>query len=679
MIKVSVVVPTYKTAPEGLQRLVDSLDGQTMPSDEFEVIFIDDGSPDDTFERLKMLQSSHANVQLDRIENSGWPSRPRNVGIDKAQGEYVLFMDHDDTLYPDALRAGYELAKGSDADVLSGKEVRTDDAGWVFDSFEKDERQALDRDGDHPLTPLNPHKLYRRRLLEEYSIRFPEGRLVLWEDQFFNLRVARYAKVMSRLASVPFYHWVTTAGSGTTLFDVTQIYYWQMLRRLCEAVDVELSGPDRKLLHEQIARLQYGARVLGAYNVGYAKRSVEARRMIFAESRALREDFELSRFDDSLSVSVRLRAQLVGADRQDLLERLCSEDVAIAGWGTARSMTWHAGVLEVTTTVEWSSAQGRRPTLRRKGERILKVLSPELSEAFSDDDRDMTAEVSRATGAFAIRNREDKVVWSTPSTWSVHTEEAADGSVRITGALTTTIDPSTAAHGSTLESTYWDLQTRVRLGSALTHRNLRSDLPPSASFVKGRLHLVYPNDGGHATLIPDGQAETVRRLTPLSATQNEDGRVRVHLSGVHDGQGSIATVVGLDASAAIDEVDFVEHPAVLDIDGGQATLTFDATSKVMRVRIGDRIGRRPKFWTLFVTPPEIELNVGQFPKIRTTDEIVAEDQERERAAAAAAESNAGSRKPEGDAPNADQSTPKPGVMRRIRRRCGKLLRSWGLR
>jgi glycosyltransferase involved in cell wall biosynthesis len=69
-----------------------------MLAADFEVIFVDDGSPDDTWRRLQQIRDSHANVRLERIEHSGWPSRPRNVGLALAQGEYVLFMDHDDEL-----------------------------------------------------------------------------------------------------------------------------------------------------------------------------------------------------------------------------------------------------------------------------------------------------------------------------------------------------------------------------------------------------------------------------------------------------------------------------------------------------------------------------------------------------------------------------------------------------
>ena len=104
--KVSVVVPAYNSA-DTLERLLGSLDAQTLPQHEFEiVVVVDDGSTDGTFELLQRLQLDRPNLVAQRIEPSGWASRPRNVGTELARGEYVLYMDSDDTLYPDALRRG---------------------------------------------------------------------------------------------------------------------------------------------------------------------------------------------------------------------------------------------------------------------------------------------------------------------------------------------------------------------------------------------------------------------------------------------------------------------------------------------------------------------------------------------------------------------------------------------
>lgn len=83
-VRVSVVVPVYNTG-EHIEQLIDSLAAQTLPQDEFEVIFADDGSTDETPARLDRLAQERDNVSVLHLPNSGWPGRPRNAGTDVAR------------------------------------------------------------------------------------------------------------------------------------------------------------------------------------------------------------------------------------------------------------------------------------------------------------------------------------------------------------------------------------------------------------------------------------------------------------------------------------------------------------------------------------------------------------------------------------------------------------------
>ena len=118
-VKVSVVVPVYNTG-KYVDECAPSLLGQSLPADEYEVIYVDDGSTDDTLTRLEKIAAGHLNVQVHTRPNSGWPgaaqSRHRH-----AKGEYIQFVDHDDMLGPEALERLYEHAKRNDADVVLGK------------------------------------------------------------------------------------------------------------------------------------------------------------------------------------------------------------------------------------------------------------------------------------------------------------------------------------------------------------------------------------------------------------------------------------------------------------------------------------------------------------------------------------------------------------------------------
>lgn len=284
-LKVSVVVPTYRPG-EGLDRLVASLDAQTLPTSEFEVIFVDDGSPDDTYERLQRIASTRPHVRVERIENSGWPCRPRNVGTDLATGEYVAYMDHDDLLYPDALRGAYEYGAAHGADVVNGKEARTHDASWAIDLYREDEPQSIGRTDQHPLIPMNPHKLYRRAFLVEHGIRFREGGVVMWEDIFFNMLVDRHATTISTLASVPYYHWYMTPGSGSKGFLRSGPEFWRWLREVLTATEADLAGDEHELSRHQLLAHQYRGRILGSFDGRFPGRASDERAHIYRECRA---------------------------------------------------------------------------------------------------------------------------------------------------------------------------------------------------------------------------------------------------------------------------------------------------------------------------------------------------------------------------------------------------------
>lgn len=100
---VSVLIPTYNR-PEMLRLTLDSVLNQTFS--DFEVIVVDDGTPSGENEGIcKAFQK----VQYFKIANSGGPSKPRNYGIQKANGKYVAFLDDDDLWLPQKLEKQVEV------------------------------------------------------------------------------------------------------------------------------------------------------------------------------------------------------------------------------------------------------------------------------------------------------------------------------------------------------------------------------------------------------------------------------------------------------------------------------------------------------------------------------------------------------------------------------------------
>jgi len=98
MKRLSIIVPMYNVESY-IERCILSLEDQDIPCDDYEIICINDGSPDDCSGIVKQLQKKFDNILLIDQENKG-VSQARNTGIDNANGEYILFIDADD--YVDA-------------------------------------------------------------------------------------------------------------------------------------------------------------------------------------------------------------------------------------------------------------------------------------------------------------------------------------------------------------------------------------------------------------------------------------------------------------------------------------------------------------------------------------------------------------------------------------------------
>jgi glycosyltransferase involved in cell wall biosynthesis len=100
---VSVVMPTYNNA-EFLRESVEAALGQTYP--EVEVVVVVDGSTDETAD---LLASFGNRITVCTLANSGGPSRPRNIGVAKARGEFIAFCDGDDVMAPSAVADAIQI------------------------------------------------------------------------------------------------------------------------------------------------------------------------------------------------------------------------------------------------------------------------------------------------------------------------------------------------------------------------------------------------------------------------------------------------------------------------------------------------------------------------------------------------------------------------------------------
>lgn len=534
--RITVVIAAYQPG-SGFDRVMASLDAQTLPQDEFETIVVDDGSPDDTFERLSVMAATRPNMRVERIENSGWPSRPRNLATTLARGDYVFFMDHDDSLYPDALRRMAEYAAETDADLLSPKESKTSDAWWGLDALmDGDVPDALTDGGIDRLLPMVPHKLYRRSLLLEHGIRFPEGRRQLWEDIYVNVEAWRHAKRVAVLADTPVYLWHSSATNNSKTYGPRSEEFWDRLDELFGFIDQTLDGGAFADARRSALLHQYQTRVLLRLSRTLRQATDDETAMAMDRASAIQQRYIPEEWDADLDRQTRARAALLRAGSADLLAALWTIDADTSARVTATDILWRDGKLHLALEARWCDKKGEPIGLVRDGNRLQRVLPAELHAALPPDVVDYTDSLQAFTLAVAVRDRPASV------SWQLHVEQHSawldldDGRVALTVSATVVLDPATAAAGAPLKSSAHDLVARLDWHGAERASAIRFTGPAAPAVLASGTAVAYRSKKGllavdlSATLrnvLADGGLKTGRVAGVVSALDLPLPRVAV--------------------------------------------------------------------------------------------------------------------------------------------------------
>ena len=133
--KFSVVIPVYNEE-ESLDELMASIEQAMMPSnDSYEVVFVDDGSTDGTFDKLKALAEAHDRVRVFSFRRNLGKSAVLVCGFMKARGHYIMTMDADLQDDPGNVHQMYEQLISGRADIVNGwRKDRRDNAIKVVSS-----------------------------------------------------------------------------------------------------------------------------------------------------------------------------------------------------------------------------------------------------------------------------------------------------------------------------------------------------------------------------------------------------------------------------------------------------------------------------------------------------------------------------------------------------------------
>lgn len=209
MIKVSIIIPVYN-ASAFIKECMDSVKSQTMTED-IECILIDDCGQDDSAEIITNYINENASTpsfnngrekrepvtvsfRLLRQECNMGPSAARNRGIREAKGEYVFFLDADDTITPDCIESLYELAKYHDADYVQGRYYNENINANLIPPALTDRKEIKRLLLNHNKIQFTPHnRLVRRQMIIDNGLFFNE-QIKVREDFLWMTFVAKYVK-----------------------------------------------------------------------------------------------------------------------------------------------------------------------------------------------------------------------------------------------------------------------------------------------------------------------------------------------------------------------------------------------------------------------------------------------------------------------------------------------------
>ena len=203
---VSVVIPTYDRLPI-LQQCLSALEAQVeLPEgDDFEIVLVDDGSTDGTVDWVAAHAPSLPHVRLLQQEHGG-PALGRNLGVDQARGELIIFIDSDLVVVPTFLREHLSALRqawqrqGTRLCFTYGAVINTHN----FESPQSEPHKLSDLSWAYFATG---NVAIDRNVLVESGVFDPSFRLYGWEDLELGERLRRMGVKLVRCPAAAGYHW----------------------------------------------------------------------------------------------------------------------------------------------------------------------------------------------------------------------------------------------------------------------------------------------------------------------------------------------------------------------------------------------------------------------------------------------------------------------------------------
>ena len=242
-MKVSIIVPVYNVESY-LDKCLNSLVNQTLK--EIEIIIVNDGSTDNSKKIIDKYAKKYKNIIAITKENGG-VSEARNLGLTKATGEYIAFLDSDDWVELDMYEKMYQKALAENFDIVAcdTQAIFPNEKQYIGSNIKED--NVLNNTLMIDAYAVLWNKIYKKELLE--GIKFKKGMNFCEDVEFLYMIYPKIKKI--GVIKEPLHNYLQREGSLTYVYD-------KKLYKLIEAMDDIVNYyKENNILDKYMAEIEY--------------------------------------------------------------------------------------------------------------------------------------------------------------------------------------------------------------------------------------------------------------------------------------------------------------------------------------------------------------------------------------------------------------------------------------
>ena len=235
MYKISVILPIHNVE-KYLEECVNSITNQTIGFNNIELIMVDDGSTDNSYNIMKKYDELYENVKIFHYdEKSGSAGKPRNKGIELSNGKYLMFSDPDDFFSLTAFEEMYNAIEEEKADFIIANWINADEDGTPWKQAKFDEERfkkfklSIDdyNDSFYVMNSSMCNKIFNRKFIIKNGIRCLEG--IPGEDTYFSMSAFLNAENVYYIPTIMYFYRQRKQGDLSVSWNCSASFFKGMI------------------------------------------------------------------------------------------------------------------------------------------------------------------------------------------------------------------------------------------------------------------------------------------------------------------------------------------------------------------------------------------------------------------------------------------------------------------